>query len=171
MQCPRYASIRSVCRRPQLSAWGGRQTCPQPISWSAPATSPPSVRLSESLAGGTRRNPSDVVRVIFGKPEIAIRAAGDPVGIAAAGNTATGGGEGELLNGASGRNPSDGIPVLFGKPEIAIRTAGDPLRPACMVDVTGGGEGELGDGASGPNPSDSVPCLFGEPEIAIRTAG
>jgi hypothetical protein len=52
-----YYAMPSVClhtlRLPQtaaLSLWVGRQTCPQPISWSAPATSPPSVRLSESLA-------------------------------------------------------------------------------------------------------------------------
>src|SRR5258707_8475706 len=53
-------------------------------------------RKGELLNAASSRNPSDVVPLIFGKPEIAIRAAGDPVGIAGPGNTATGGGEGEL---------------------------------------------------------------------------
>src|SRR5260370_6747961 len=90
----------------------------------------------EPLNVASRRNAPNGVPACFGKPEIAIGAAGNSIREAAPG---TAGRNGELLNAASRRNPSDVVPLIFGKPEIAIRAAGAPAGTAAPRNAATGG--------------------------------
>src|SRR6202158_3103644 len=112
------------------------------------------LKKGPQLCEGTRgRDPSDLVAIVFGEPESAVRASGDVVGPAVDGR------DRELGDHAPGGDPSDIVDAeKLGEPQGAVRAGGNPIRPAA-----GARDRKLCDGTRSGDPADLVAVEFGEP--------
>jgi hypothetical protein len=109
-------------------------------------------------------NASDLVRIIFRKPEIAVRAGGDVVRYAVTGRNRI------FSDCATGRDDADliiPIRIIFREPEIAIRARSDGKRTA----ATDRDRIFINDCATGCDDADLVRASFCKPQVVIGTGG
>jgi hypothetical protein len=119
--------------------------------------------LGDDACGG---DAPDLVCILFGKPEIAIRSCCD------ANRCAVGRRNGELGDDTCRGDAPDLVPIILGEPEVAIRSGGDGNRQAAKRGgPTVRWQGELGDDACRGDAPDLVRTILGEPEVAIWTGG
>lgn len=103
-----------------------------------------------------RCDSADLIFTTLRKPEIAVRAFGDVVGIRILTRNL------ELGDHAGWGNPANSLTIEFRKPHFTVWTSGDALRSASRI-----WELKLCDLTCGRDPADRIAIDFSKPEIAV----